>query len=81
MSFLNDTATGRRLVSFGARLLVQSAMACATPQIGMDDWKSFHAPHRVTNELVARHEQEFTVPEFGHGLASLRQSGQRRRPG
>ena len=81
MSFLNDTATGRRLVFVCARLFVQSVMACATPQIGMDDWKAFHAPHRVTNELVARHEQKSTIPEFGHGLAALRQSEKRRQPG
>ncbi len=81
MSFLNDTVTGRRLVFVGARLFVQSVMACATPQIGMDDWKSFHAPHRVTNELLARHEQELAIPEFGNGVAALRQSEQRRRPG
>lgn len=81
MSFLNDTATGRRLVFVCARLSVQSVMAFATPQVGVDDWKSLPAPHRVTNELVARHEQEFTTPEFGNGLAALRQSGQRRQPG
>ena len=81
MSFLNDTATGRRIVFVCARLLVQSVLAFATPQAGMDDWKPLRAPHRVTNELVARHEQEFTTPEFGNGLAALRQSGQPRRPG
>ena len=81
MSFLNDTATGRRLVLFCARLFVQSVMACATPQAGMDESKSFDAPHRASDQLIARHERELTVPEFRNGLAVLRQAGQRRRPG
>ena len=64
MSFLNDTATGRRLVFFGARLLVQSAMACATPQLGMDELKFFRIPHRASDQLIARHERAAPTCSF-----------------
>ena len=60
MSFLSSAVTGRQLVLFWARLLIQCAMASSIPQTGMDEFelKCLSRPECMRSQSIARNESD-----------------------
>jgi hypothetical protein len=79
MPFLSNPAGNRQLVLLCVRLLVQSAVAWSTPQLGMYGLQSLHLPHGISSN-IARHEQGPITPESDNGFAALLRTRQRRLP-
>jgi hypothetical protein len=50
MSFLSSAGVSRRLMLFGARLVLQGAMVCSIPHTGMDELPSGYC--RVPYETI-----------------------------
>jgi hypothetical protein len=78
MPFLSNPAGNRQLVLLCVRLLVQSAVAWSTPQLGMYGLQSLHLPHSTSS--IVRPEQGPITPESGNGFAALLRTRQRRQP-